>query len=144
MSASSRRGPNSDGSAHSRGSHAGEEGYESANSGRTLGSREASPPRRQDFIWLSTDHCRVAMKTRVGTTMVDVICPRLANACGYHTRQVWPPFVCEVCTVRSVLQRELSSSRDASLVALERKIDDNGLCNRCPVVYSSMMSRRKL
>ena len=33
---------------------------------------------------------------------------------------VWPSFICEVCTVRAILGRELSSSADVRLACLER------------------------
>ena len=33
---------------------------------------------------------------------------------------VWPSFVCEACTVRAVVNRELHSREDYALMALER------------------------
>ena len=65
------------------------EGYQSGQSGReSAASQGTQDPRQHDYLWLGADHCRAAMRVRVGrSTQVPVVCPRLSESCGYHDRQ---------------------------------------------------------
>ena len=62
------------------------DGYASANSGNSQGTRP-EPPRKQDYIWLGENHCRAHMEARISGVAVPVVCPRPVEQCGYDSHQ---------------------------------------------------------
>ena len=66
--------------------HEGDDGgYESAHG--SVGTNVSEAPNQGDYLWLGTEHCRTLMSVKVGQVSVRVVCPRLAESCGYHHRQ---------------------------------------------------------